>query len=272
MARSLNNPPSVAGRLLAQPRIRFPASPSRALTPRAWGQLPPDPVLRRSRRFTPTRVGTTSVRRTPAPGATVHPHACGDNSICAAISHCVTRFTPTRVGTTAPPRAGPTGTPVHPHACGDNALLRGRSPENVRSPPRVWGQRHGPNRVPGTGRFTPTRVGTTPSRRVPGRAGPVHPHACGDNGRCVAQPCDASGSPPRVWGQRQHVQAVPERVWFTPTRVGTTVADPGCLRHRAVHPHACGDNGRAPHPEPHRRGSPPRVWGQRNAAANHTRS
>jgi len=113
----------------------------------------------------------------------VHPHACGDN--CAptrllarlngspprvwgqlpAVARAgeVRRFTPTRVGTTAPVRHRPVGCSVHPHACGDNAARVRRSLGRAGSPPRVWGQRLGRSARHRELRFTPTRVGTTPS-------------------------------------------------------------------------------------------------------------
>src|SRR5690606_25542719 len=50
---------------------------------------------------------------------------------------------------------------------------------------------------------------------------------------------------------------------FTPTRVGTTVPRDRALWAQPVHPHACGDNARCQERPRQRRGSPPRVWGQR---------
>ena len=283
MARSLNNPPSVAGRLLAQPRIRFPASPSRALTPRAWGQLPPDPVLRRSRRFTPTRVGTTPAWSPTRCSRAVHPHACGDNSsLRRRTSSSVgspprvwgqrrvgfqpdlaPRFTPTRVGTTRRARGGWGGRTVHPHACGDNGKVWEPPSRRLGSPPRVWGQRTGAGRAGGARRFTPTRVGTTPGVLTDSSAYAVHPHACGDNVPRTRSRRRRRGSPPRVWGQRTRNVRYVLRDRFTPTRVGTTSACWVSAPTTTVHPHACGDNAQMPQSHRAAIGSPPRVWGQR---------
>ena len=172
----------------------------------------------------------------------VHPHACGDNAIVSA-AECMIRA-------------------VHPHACGDNPARVKKRLFNFGSPPRVWGQRLGLRRHGGSGRFTPTRVGTTPPAHTPKERGftptrvgttascdararrvAVHPHACGDNvgGALAMAPLGR----------------------FTPTRVGTT----GCTGWRwpspPVHPHACGDNRLSKAFAPAPRGSPPRVWGQR---------
>ncbi len=93
-------------------------------------------------------------------------------------------------------------------------------------------------------RFTPTRVGKTWAHRRACTAHAVHPHACGENqhGRAIGR--GHPGSPPRVWGKRCLGAVAECNVRFTPTRVGKTsrhrLAGIGC----AVHPHACGENGR----------------------------
>mgnify|MGYP001353016287 CR=1 FL=1 len=70
-----------------------------------------------------------------------------------------------------------------------------------------------------------------------------------------------------MWGQRPRAGRASSHERFTPTRVGTTVADAGRDRGLEVHPHACGDNGQAARDENAVFGSPPRVWGQRDPAA-----
>ena len=218
-------------------RDLLPGSP-----PRVWGQrrgscgpCPPP-------RFTPTRVGTTLQTGDRASSFAVHPHACGDNRFgvigpsgrtgspprvwgqlrCSAANCRGDRFTPTRVGTTARRQGSQRPWSVHPHACGDNCRPPLEEDLSVGSPPRVWGQRALEEMFARYERFTPTRVGTTPSRRTGAAASPVHPHACGDN---VSFPHIAQrfyGSPPRVWGQRHLCLDRLRLVRFTPTRVGTT--------------------------------------------------
>ena len=156
------------------------------------------------------------------------------------------RFTPTRVGTTnlsalfsqrltgSPPRVwgqleatGVSSSPhtVHPHACGDNIIHR------VMDVGVFW--------------FTPTRVGTT---------------VCGAGTRR-----NSFGSPPRVWGQREHWLGQSGGRHFTPTRVGTTHSSSLGMGWHAVHPHACGDNEWDDLLIIKQIGSPPRVWGQPTA-------
>ena len=206
-----------------------------------WGQLHPGRGPAGLDRFTPTRVGTT-------------PH----NQRASRRP----RFTPTRVGTTPSPVHHHHLFEVHPHACGDNDIRRVGHTQAEGSPPRVWGQRTmGPTPIM-VGRFTPTRVGTTPAAAVLSRQLPVHPHACGDNSNSYNSGTKSKGSPPRVWGQRVCPQPLQNVSRFTPTRVGTT-QPAGCVAMpQPVHPHACGDNLTLVISPPWFQGSPPRVWGQ----------
>ena len=108
--------------------------------PRVWGQPSSHAKKPRTLRFTPTRVGTTGLMKDILSLDTVHPHACGDNTILAVATDPMTgspprvwgqpesllsnrrtvRFTPTRVGTT-------------------HKSLIVQKP-SAGSPPRVWGQ------------------------------------------------------------------------------------------------------------------------------------
>ena len=109
-------PTRVGTTYLAACQLRGPAGSP----PRVWGQRKPVSASRITIGFTPTRVGTTQPPSPATSGLTVHPHACGDNSIpcisAAAFSGSPPRvwgqllhpqpadehmrFTPTRVGTT----------------------------------------------------------------------------------------------------------------------------------------------------------------------------
>ena len=208
-----------------------------------WGQLTILTTSNFSARFTPTRVGTTGSRNVSPALVAVHPHACGDNGPNGETHHVEAgspprvwgqpvgvlrrlserRFTPTRVGTTFAAHGNTCHASVHPHACGDNQsqLIE---PENAPgSPPRVWGQPPVLDHAIYGGRFTPTRVGTTPGSACGCSRRTVHPHACGDNARSVGVPLTTNGSPPRVWGQHLRFQLSDSGCRFTPTRVGTTL-------------------------------------------------
>ncbi len=131
----------------------------------------------------------------------VHPHGRGDNHISLRVGPMLTgspprawgqhgqkkfskmpiRFTPTGVGTTKGSGTAPRPKSVHPHGRGDNAISTVISSSSAGSPPRAWGQLLGVDPLGEAGRFTPTGVRTTGSRR-PGPGTPsVHPHGRGDN-------------------------------------------------------------------------------------------
>ena len=210
--------------------------------PRVWGP-PPLPVsAHSSRRFTPTRVGTTAANPRTAGPATVHPHACGDHGDPDADRMLDSRFTPTRVGTTHGPEIAEGKTPVHPHACGDHHTAASLGHSEIGSPPRVWGPRHDLLDLHPGHRFTPTRVGTTADGVAGEGCREVHPHACGDHRGPSTLPGANAGSPPRVWGPRQSVNIKGCVVRFTPTRVGTTTHGHHDPERAPVHPHACGDH------------------------------
>ena len=114
---------------------------------------------------------------------------------------------------------------VHPHACGDNSILANTDVLLLGSPPRVWGQFPAGAGMLGDGRFTPTRVGTMPRLHGSTHRSAVHPHACGDNRSFSTYSASYTGSPPRVWGQLRLGCLSWSRSRFTPTRVGTILAN-----------------------------------------------
>ena len=133
------------------------------------------------------------------------------------------------------------------------------------SPPRVWGKRSDGRSNSRSSRFTPTRVGKTPMTAVGVGRKTVHPHACGENTGKTRIFFRLRGSPPRVWGKLALCK-YPIALWrFTPTRVGKTSELIPHHTARTVHPHACGENGEVHVPLGMGNGSPPRVWGKREA-------
>ena len=274
--------------------------------PRAWGQRLISGTGAGGGRFTPTRVGTTTLPAAARVCAPVHPHARGDNARAYQFGHendgspprawgqrlspsyprLRARFTPTRVGTTRPSVWSHSARTVHPHARGDNSFLLNRSDGVSGSPPRAWGQLTVPDEELTLTRFTPTRVGTTCWPANASLFSSVHPHARGDNSRESECFRSSSGSPPRAWGQHTMLghrpmegRFTPTRVGttdtstrrgaasrFTPTRVGTTYPLSDVTKHLSVHPHARGDNTVVSWKSLVPNGSPPRAWGQHPCA------
>ena len=132
------------------------------------------------------------------------------------------RFTPTRVGNTRPMLHSCLWCAVHPHACGEYLRSECSSLCKAGSPPRVWGIQHGQAYGVAAQRFTPTRVGNTPTTHALPCAPSVHPHACGEYYRDNGGQLECRGSPPRVWGIREVLTMIALTTRFTPTRVGNT--------------------------------------------------
>ena len=229
--------------------------------PHAWGHRRYQVPIGRSARFTPTRVGTSLKAVDIKASVTVHPHTRGDISIPDdpgrvilgspphAWGHLQTeqdslaqqRFTPTRVGTSRSATRPQRSASVHPHTRGDISGPTTTSPPPVGSPPHAWGHRELIDVTVEEWRFTPTRVGTSAIRPRQATASSVHPHTRGDILLGVAVQIGLSGSPPHAWGHQHPEAHSAGGQRFTPTRVGTSLADlPG---HRAisVHPHTRGD-------------------------------
>ena len=169
--------------------------------PHAWGHLQKCADKQPSKRFTPTRVGT-SLRDRPN-------------------QRLLPWFTPTRVGTSL-------------HRALTLCCYGG-------SPPHAWGHLKHDNRRHRHYRFTPTRVGTSRGTLKEALRFAVHPHTRGDISSRIPVSVRYSGSPPHAWGHpEQEVNKVVEQR-FTPTRVGTSVIHLAMLIIGAVHPHTRGD-------------------------------
>ena len=193
-------------------------------------------------RFTPTQVGSRSVRRTTSrytsgspprrwgavdgrsgsPRApAVHPHAGGEQDVPAALGDEHLRFTPTQVGS--------------------RLRVKNRAAVANGSPPRRWGAEEGPAWQGCPGRFTPTQVGSRPG--------------------CAGVFLVALGSPPRRWGAGLAPMFCLCRLRFTPTQVGSRPPSGPAGRSRSVHPHAGGEQLATRGEALMTSGSPPRRWG-----------
>ena len=197
--------------------------------------------LPRARRFTPTRVGTTSdTLRGSNTGAGSPPRAWG-RRLQSLVDE---------------PRQSPCGSP--PRAWGQLQHGCGSAGRRRFTPTRVGTTRSRICRDVRRARFTPTRVGTTARRLSIQRPSSVHPHARGDDARSSSRDRRRSAVHPHARGDDASSHAALVRHdRFTPTRVGTTtscrVAGVAALRFT---PTRVGTTG---HRLGHR--SPPRAWG-----------
>ncbi len=229
--------------------------------PRAWGQDGNRRKIRRSGRFTPTGVGTGSQQLSCLLMLPVHPHGRGDRqgrlidgrrvigspprAWGQGTQHLdfarVARFTPTGVGTGTYTRSAGWAWTVHPHGRGDRRHCLSPLVPVVGSPPRAWGQVLFTPSSKLPSRFTPTGVGTGACASRGWTPTPVHPHGRGDRRRRHVHARRAAGSPPRAWGQGDHLGDLPADLRFTPTGVGTGAASQKPISASSVHPHGRGD-------------------------------
>ena len=128
--------------------------------PHAWGR-PRDRVRSIGRNgLTPTRVGTTMLRRSRKRLRRAHPHTRGDDATASAAvpsdrgspPHAWGRpfstpagnyrrgLTPTRVGTTIRPRDVWVASGAHPHTRGDDDFCKPLHRGHAGSPPHAWGR------------------------------------------------------------------------------------------------------------------------------------
>ncbi len=130
-------------------------------SPRVWGKLTYHDIASCPSRTIPTRVGKTHAPLCAGGGRPDHPHACGENRLCADSymrrhgpsprvwgkllrglhQLSMPRTIPTRVGKTEVVQLYGVVPTDHPHACGENVSI-GKPTERASGPsPRVWGKR-----------------------------------------------------------------------------------------------------------------------------------
>ncbi len=175
-------------------------------SPRMWGTLLAGAEAADLERFIPTHVGNTSGSGPWSLRRAVHLHACGEHGRQMATSTSVlgssprmwgtlqhtafepaqVRFIPTHVGNTLLRRHRACLFAVHPHACGEHHINAQCVVGKVGSSPRMWGTPGQQLQPGGPLRFIPTHVGNTASPKRPSCTPAVHPHACGEHGKCDA--------------------------------------------------------------------------------------
>ncbi len=90
--------------------------------PRVWGKRAENHAHALAARSTPTRVGKTNRFPRNSTQASVHPHACGENSAASASSPWAAGPPPRVWGKPIPRLRSIPYKKVHPHACGENGV------------------------------------------------------------------------------------------------------------------------------------------------------
>ena len=160
----------------------------------------------------------------------------------ATRSPTAARFIPTPVGNMPTSPYLRVRNSVHPHACGEHISRNAEKAAFDGSSPRLWGTLSRPPEPRRARRFIPTPVGNMARLRACPRAGPVHPHACGEHNLNSTTPGHTTGSSPRLWGTCEDGVFFPLRDRFIPTPVGNILFVATGSNNEAVHPHACGEH------------------------------
>ena len=174
-------------------------------------------------RFIPTHVGNTGIRKEESVKRAVHPHACGEHFISAAITRSVSGSSPRMWGTRYNVGAGHSLKAVHPHACGEHLPEASVCACACGSSPRMWGTLMIVQVPPAGRRFIPTHVGNTCQQNCQRAESAVHPHACGEHRPHRLRIALSAGSSPRMWGTLSRLRVPRSSHRFIPTHVGNTL-------------------------------------------------
>ena len=157
---------------------------------------------------------------------------------------CPNRFIPAPAGNSVlrPPKAA--FTPVHPRACGEQATGRGKARGFLGSSPRLRGTDWVLSVQPFGSRFIPAPAGNRSELILRLPRSSVHPRACGEQpmGSIISR--DWTGSSPRLRGTAGTVPAHYLDDRFIPAPAGNSQFRESLIRHRSVHPRACGEQRR----------------------------
>ncbi len=171
-------------------------------------------------------------------------------------------ITPTCVGKSNRGDYLPSKDTDHPHVCGEKGGKKLWQIRSTGSPPRVWGKVCGMKEKLTLYGITPTCVGKRPKKLDSAKHMWDHPHVCGEKLSMPTHMRSTMGSPPRVWGKVDRIQAVAFRIGITPTCVGKSPPLAADMLALQDHPHVCGEKRTVSSAFSFVSGSPPRVWGK----------
>lgn len=173
----------------------------------------------------------------------------------------VDRFIPRLWGNIGPAWSPSMSIPAHPHTRGEHGATVADGGKLAGSSPHLWGTQHAGGPCDLGGRFIPTPVGNTRSRRVRWPEAPVHPHTRGEHLDGIRRGTVALGSSPHPWGTRAGGQGRHMHQRFIPTPVGNTRKASRPCAGPTVHPHTRGEHADMDRQAKLATGSSPHPWG-----------
>ncbi len=151
------------------------------------------------------------------------------------------RFIPAHAGNSRlAPHVRPRAT-VHPRACGEQSQWRSPRCREDGSSPRMRGTVHPLTRQLCLARFIPAHAGNSRESRPRLAPCPVHPRACGEQGRSIRGAYSISGSSPRMRGTDGYWRRVVLQIRFIPAHAGNRQCAVVIVVCATVHPRACGE-------------------------------
>ena len=156
----------------------------------------------------------------------------------------------------------PSLTGVHPRACGGNSGNTDIIPASKGASPRLRGKPPDTGRRGALHRCIPAPAGETSPAAGTGRAGPVHPRACGGNWRKPGGADRTVGASPRLRGKPPGGGRNAGGRGCIPAPAGETPCCQPSPSESGVHPRACGGNGVEKNKYLADRGASPRLRGK----------
>ena len=173
----------------------------------------------------------------------VHPRACGEQSPVAVPiwsgrgssprmrgtdlsgpnepSH--SRFIPAHAGNSPEGLRRAHGLSVHPRACGEQVVVIRLKRVRGGSSPRMRGTVHARRQVVSAHRFIPAHAGNRRGVITGHHASPVHPRACGEQGKYLSRAPAIGGSSPRMRGTDVRIADVAQFRRFIPAHAGNSL-------------------------------------------------
>ena len=183
-------------------------------------------------------------------------------TVAGTIEPCLgQRFIPAHAGNSVRSLGWPPAQPVHPRACGEQRSRRRPGARGGGSSPRMRGtETPGVPRVP-RGRFIPAHAGNSSTWLGTLPWPPVHPRACGEQGKRFEDVEADIGSSPRMRGTALRQVDLEAERRFIPAHAGNRTQR--CVRSTRppVHPRACGEQCVEARPIRNPVGSSPRMRG-----------
>ena len=177
------------------------------------------------------------------------------------VARCHRRFIPAPAGNRTTVAMSTAPRPVHPRACGEQLRPPEQSQIAIGSSPRLRGTACDVGCDRATGRFIPAPAGNRCNDCLRVIPASVHPRACGEQLAGRGPTRRAVGSSPRLRGTARNAIPRHPRQRFIPAPAGNSLEMIRRVGRIAVHPRACGEQGKVLELVDQHAGSSPRLRG-----------